>query len=404
MTKKIKLLFVVAVLVFNNLSAQEKKENAFNVKWANGLKIESADKQFKIKMGGRIMYDIGFFSLDDEAKTNRYTLKSKNGDEFRRARFFTSGTLYGNVDFKLQLDFTGGKPTLKDAYITIKKLPVVGNFRAGHFLQPYSLEAFSSSKYMVFMERSLHNSMLPERNSGFMFYDQFSNKNWSWQVALLRGADKNLSSNPKANGDYSLTTRIAGAAIKNDNNFLHLGAAYRYEKPQEDKMFGYSVKPGVHIAEKYLKTSVAGVTSIGMTNFEVAYSTKAIDLQGEFAIANIKSSIKNETFTTFYTQIGYFLTGERRGYKNAIAGFSRVKPHHNFGKEGMGALQVALRYSQIDGMNNDKMSNITAGLNWYLNPATRIMANYVISNLDNNTQFAGKGKFNAFQMRFQIDF
>ncbi len=396
-------LFLLLVLIMSTTFAQKNKD-AFTIKWANGLKIESKDKQFKLKIGGRIMYDMGFFSLNDKATSNRYTLKSKNGDEFRRARFFTSGTLYSNIDFKLQLDFTGGKTTLKDAYITIKKLPVVGNVRVGHFSQPYSLEAFTSSKYMVFMERSLHNSMLPERNSGIMFFDEVASKRMSWQIALLRGANKATSSNSTANGDYSLTTRIAGTAIKNDNSLLHLGVSYRYVKPQEDKKFGYSVRPEVHISEKYIKTSVVDVKNIGMTNFEAAYNMGSFGFQTEYAIAKVNSSIKNETFNTFYTQVSYLLTGEKKKYKNSLVGFSRIKPKHNFGKEGMGALQIALRYSQIDGMGNDKMSNITAGLNWYLNPATRIMANYVISNIENNTQFTGKGMFNAFQMRFQIDF
>ncbi len=404
MLHKLKTIVLLVALFATATIFGQKQKNSFKVKWANGLKIESANKQFKLKIGGRIMYDMGFFSLNNQAKKNGYRLKSKNGDEFRRARLFTSGTLYNNVNFKLQLDFTGGKTTLKDAFITIKKLPFVGNFRVGHFLQPYSLEAFSSSKYMIFMERSLHNSMIPERNSGLMFFNEVANKRMSWQVAFLRNANKNTSDNPKTNGSYSLITRIAGTVIKDENSLLHLGIAFRYAKPQESKKFKYSVKPEVHIADKYIKTSVSGVESINMTNLEVAYNVGSLALQGEYAIAKVNSSIKNKVFNTFYTQVSYLLTGEKRNYKNSLAGFSRVKPKNNFGKNGIGAFQIALRYSQIDGMNNDKMSNITLGINWHLNSATRIMANYVISNLDNNTQFTGKGNFNAFQMRFQIDF
>ncbi|WP_372768990.1 hypothetical protein [Lutibacter sp.] len=66
------------------------------------FKIENADKSIKMKFGGRIMYDYGFFSLNNEAESNGYTLFSKNGNEFRRARLFTSGTIYNNVDFKLK--------------------------------------------------------------------------------------------------------------------------------------------------------------------------------------------------------------------------------------------------------------------------------------------------------------
>lgn len=55
-------------------------------------------------------------------------------------------------------------------------------------------------------------------------------------------------------------------------------------------------------------------------------------------------------------------------------------------------------------MNNDQMNTVTAGVNWHLNPASRVMVNYVISSIDNTTDYLGKGTFRAFQFRFQLDF
>ena len=399
-----KLKNVLLVALFFSDFFMNSQENPFSTKWDNGFKIENADKSIKMKFGGRLMYDFGFFSLNNEAETNGYTLASENGNEFRRARLFTSGTIYKNIDFKLQVDFTGGEVTLKDAYITLKKLPAVGNLRVGHFKEPYRLEALTSSKYITFMERALPISMIPERNSGFMLFNESTNKRMSWQVGLFRGADKATSDSPEANGDYALTSRIAGTVLDEENSLVHLGLSYSYRKPQENHSFGYSVRPEVHISNKYIQTNVSDVDNINLFNFETAWVANSFSLQGEYSTASVNSSLNDENFTSYYLQASYFLTGEKRVYKNSIDGFDRVKPASNFGENGMGALEVALRYSAIDGMDNDKMSNITAGLNWHLNPATRIMANYVISNIENNTQFNGDGQFNAFQMRFQIDF
>jgi len=396
-------LLVVFLMVFTIVSAQEKKENPFSIKWDNGFKVENTDKSIKLKFGGRIMYDYGFYSLNDEAESNGYTLASSNGNEFRRARFFTSGTIYNNVDFKLQIDFTGGKVTLKDAYITLKKLPI-GNLKVGHFKEPFRLEALTSSKYITFMERALPISMIPERNSGFMLFNETSNKRFGWQLGLFRGADKSTSDSPEANGDYAITSRISGLAVKNEKALLHLGASYSYRKPQEDKTYGYSVRPETHISDKYIKTNVDGVENVNLFNLEAALVNGSFSIQSEFSNAKAKSTISNESFKSFYAQASYFLTGEKRVYKNSISGFNRVKPNSNFGTNGMGALEVALRFSSIEGMDDDKMSNVTAGVNWHLNPATRVMANYVVSNIKNNTQFIGDGSFSAFQMRFQIDF
>ena len=51
------------------------------------------------------------------------------------------------------------------------------------------------------------------------------------------------------------------------------------------------------------------------------------------------------------------------------------------------------------------MTDITAGVNWHLNPNTRVMFNYVYSKADNvGEQKVDNGAVNIFETRFQIDF
>jgi phosphate-selective porin OprO/OprP len=76
---------------------------------------------------------------------------------------------------------------------------------------------------------------------------------------------------------------------------------------------------------------------------------------------------------------------------------------------GLGAWEIAARYSTMDltdsGVVGGEVENITLGVNWYLNPSVRIMANYVLANVEDaagNTEADGRGHF--FTMRFQIDF
>ena len=71
----------------------------------------------------------------------------------------------------------------------------------------------------------------------------------------------------------------------------------------------------------------------------------------------------------------------------------------------MGAWELGLRYSQID-LNDDVIfggeeENITLGLNWYVNPLIRFMANVVLIDTDPK---AGNEEVTAFQMRAQIEF
>ena len=78
--------------------------------------IQSQDKN--IKIGGRIMYDMAAWGEGHF---------SSRGTEFRRVRLFSSGSMYQNVKYKLQLDFAGGQVAFKDVFIELNKLQ--NNFR-----------------------------------------------------------------------------------------------------------------------------------------------------------------------------------------------------------------------------------------------------------------------------------
>ena len=75
--------------------------------------------------------------------------------------------------------------------------------------------------------------------------------------------------------------------------------------------------------------------------------------------------------------------------------------------DGLGAWQLALRYSSIDlndaGVTGGEENNITVGLNWHLNNNTRVMCNYVNTDIEGG---AGQdfGNLEVFQARFQIVF
>ena len=109
----------------------------------------------------------------------------------------------------------------------------------------------------------------------------------------------------------------------------------------------------------------------------------------------------------YYGQISYFITGESRKFKNSYSGFNRVKPKNNFGKSGKGALELAARMSKMDlsKVSMGALNDITVGLNWYLNPNTRVMINYVMAELiEGDGSSDNATTENTIQCRVQIDF
>ena len=136
------------------------------------LNAQTSDKE--IKFGGRIMYDMAAWNSGD----NNYdtVLNNNYGAEFRRVRLYNSGKIYGNVKYKLQLDFAGGNISYKDVWMELSEPFLNGNIRVGHFKEPLRLEALTSSKYITFMERGLLFAFSTERNTGAMYHTSLGEK------------------------------------------------------------------------------------------------------------------------------------------------------------------------------------------------------------------------------------
>lgn len=385
--------------------SQEDTKNPFSYKWDNGFKLTSQDNQFSLKFGGRIMVDHAYFFQNAALTENLGPLISKSGTEIRRARLFFSGDIYENTHFKIQADFAGNKIDLKDVYIGLSNLPIVGNLQIGHFKEPFRLSTLNSSKFTTFMEIAQNEAFAQTRNNGIIVFNDFLNERLSAQLSTFRNANNN-SDDVFADDGYIVTGRITGLALKNTekNHLLHLGLAYSYRKP-ESKEYRVSPKPGSNLGSKYIGTGIlTDVDNINLINFETAYINGPFSFQGEYLNATVNTKIEALKFSNYYGELSYFITGESKNYKGSYEGFGRVKPKKNFdGKDkGAGAWEIALRYSNTDLTDKNIFggiqSDIALGLNWYFNPVTRLMINHLWVNVKD------RGNANILQGRVQIDF
>ncbi len=407
--KRIVLIGILLMAFLSNTIAQEMP---FSFKWDNGFKLESVDKKFKLKFGGRVMVDHAFFSQDADLDQLFGVLATTSATEIRRARIFFAGTVYSNVAFKLDLGFEGGAVALKDMYIGIKDIPVIGNLRIGHVKEPFRLEMLTSSKYITFSERSFNSDFSPIRNSGILMFNDFLNKRVSAQAGLFRNVNVRTANDVIANDGYTFTGRVTGLAINDESKkqLLHIGLGYSFRKPSTNE-YKVSSKPEVHLStQKYINTgTIEDVTHVKLVNFEMAFVRGPLFLQAEYITSNVNrgntNTIDRYSFYGYFGQVSYFLTGEHKKYKSSYSGFDRVRPTSNFGgteNKGLGAWEIAIRYSNSNLNSGDVLggnqTDITLGLNWYLNPATKVSFNKVWANIED------KGNANAFQMRFQVDF
>ena len=182
---------------------------------------------------------------------------------------------------------------------------------------------------------------------------------------------------------------------------VHVGAAVSLRQPNAN-MAEYRSKPEVHLADYFVDTGMYSSNQAELVGLEGAWVDGPLSVQGEYVCvhANVASTAN---FDGYYVQASYFLTGEHRPYKRSSGTFDRVRPKANFTKGGgPGAWEAAVRYSGLDlndgSIAGGQLEDVTAGLNWYLNPNMRIMWNYVHADLDT------VGKADLLAMRFQVDF
>ena len=415
MKNKLTTLLVALVLYGIGLNAQEvKKENIrinqygqevkatpLNTEAQDGfIKWFSEDGNYRMWMDNRVQLDGYMFPSDVLNPIG-------NGITVRRMRFAIKAEFWKNWYGEVDLDFESSGTEIKDAYIKYTPDSYKWNLKAGHFKEGYGMETTTTSRYLTFMERSFANTFDPSRHLGLQ-YNYFGNK-----VLLIGGLHFNTIGDMEEveitkdrNKDfgvdegYSLTGRAVWTPVNNQDNLLHLGVAATHRTPktywegQVDPLFRISTRSHSAVnRKKYLDTDdIAGVDNVFGYTFELAAKLKGIMMQGEYKRHNVNMiEGVDASFEGYYVQAAYLLLGGNHNYNKNEGEFTRITQ----GSE-KGDLELALRYDFIDLNDFDakiyggSADGYTLGLNYYVNPNVKFMANYTYHNHD---RFAnGKGK------------
>ena len=323
----------------------------------------------------------------------------------------------------------------KDVYITIKELPYVGHVRVGHFKEPFGLEYHTSTCFLTFMERSLgdEHAFVPARRMGVMAFDTYAGERGTWAIGAFRAEQTNGSEPPFRMDDDGGTAMTMRATFlpwydeaSGGRGLLHAGIGYSY-RDVDDGTVRLRARPEAHLAPYVVDTGNIGapVGTLGyvpdqqLLGLEAAFVYGPFSIQSEYYASWVpRHGIGVAYLNGYYVYASYFLTGEHRPYKKSAGGFDRVKPFEPFFRvrtgrgvrTGWGAWEVAYRYSHIDlvdlpvGVDGGLAHDHTLGLNWYLNPYTRIMWNYVLCTSTNDYADNPITDMSIFEMRCMIDF
>ncbi len=417
---------VISIEDYEKIKAAQKNQGT--VDFSDGLKISNGDKSITAQFGTMLQLDAASYHSDIADKANQDLANS--GSEFRRIRLYMSGTLQGHWDYRTEIDFANGAQ-LTDGYVTYKGLFAVEPLQltVGHFKIPFSQESLMGDKGLTFMERSLPNAFLNARAPGVMLaagQDQWSAAFMAYGEQLTAAA-KNVVDE---GGGASL--RLTWAPLIGDTT-VHLGAAYAVRIPSQNNTalattptppFSESINFRSKAESNIIDTRLVDTGTITdvdrntLAGLEFGLSYHALTLNSEYISTQVQrdQGKKDLNFDGWFVQGAWLLTGERRGYQGNKGLFDGIKPAHSVDQGGNGAWELALRLSNInlnDGVvtvkngvatpevNGGEEQNATLAINWYLNPALRMSANYVHVLDVTGGNFDSKD-LDAAQMRFQL--
>ena len=417
----------------------------FKVTWQDMLYFQTPDRAFRLHVGGRFHFDGAWYAAEDQVETGPGGVGPlDDAVNFRRARVRLEGTLYDNIDFLSEYDFINQRDDrgnfvgsgIFDAYLEVTRVPLLGRVRAGHFREPFSYEALTSGNDLMFLERSLlQDAFVPFRNMGVMVWNGLLEDRLTWWVGGFFANASNINATQAQDGGYAGTARVGWCPYYEDEGrrAWHLGAAYSYRKTVADALgrldfTSFSARPECRVvAPVFASTGLIATPRYQVLGLETALVWGRFQIQSEYMAAVVDDALwpyvggsprGQAFFHGVYVQGSCFLTGESRAYNLQEKRPSRLRPLENFlvvGDEdslcpsrcGWGAWEVALRYSHLDlndaGIRGGVLDDVTVGLNWYLNPNTKVQWNYILVWREAANPLSS-GTAQIFAMRWAIDF
>ena len=394
--------------------------------WDNGFVLRSPDDRFQLKLTGQLQADYrGYLDQKDTADLPSFFV--------RRARLGIEATVAKYYEFRMLPDFGLSQPKITDSYMNIHYWDEL-QFEAGKFKQPFSLEQLIQDRYVVTLERSLIDQLVPARDVGLMVHGQklFGDR-FDYGFSIYGGVqngDGDTDRNREAAGRLAMRP-FRGAALDLLEG-LQLGIAGTIGDdegviaPQILRTpalvpwfrFGDDVRPN---GLRYRWSPEVGYVC-GPAGIAAQYYYETRELQ--YLAGTPGRTNTDLTSRGFYVMATLLVTGEKRtALSQAIDPLVPFDPVE--GLFGPGAIELVGRVSRLslsaDTPNDfeqlfdaDRSANrateLTVGFNWYLNKFVRFQFNWEYARFSNSVRLgekAPKGNLdhqNSFLGRFQVVF
>jgi phosphate-selective porin OprO/OprP len=346
---------------------------------------------YKYKFGAQASYDIGYVY---EADKNYFD------SDFRRVRVYHKGSFFDEkLFYELEYSFTGPN-YYKDNFVGYKDkldfLELEYRIKAGNIKIPFSLERYTSSKNLTFMERAATDTFSDNRKLGaeVLLSKKLGDSRLNFFTALYSDSIDERSGDAYGQDGYAL--RLTYAYKFRKRHLFSLGYAHMIRNMKGEDVKLSQSSESRFLEDKYISIKVKDVDTMSKSNIEALYIFDKYALQAEYTLFeldayNKRDYIQNYNFNAYYIEGSYFLRGKGKRYKLKESVLGKIKPNID------GALEFALRYSYLNltDTSNDKdeiggsQTDYTVGMNWYVSKEMKFMINYIVSKPTDTQEYDG---------------
>jgi phosphate-selective porin OprO/OprP len=372
--------------------------------WKGAPQFEDRKSGFSFKPKGLVQFDAGFVGIPGPELSGTVGGLNYNNlgwnSRARRLVLGAEGALPGGFGYNVEFNFAQGAVDYEDIVLTYQRPKSPVRLTIGNFFPLSSLETMTSSRLTSFLERAA-------------FTDAFGyNRRLGAAVALV-DPDKDL---------YTLTAGLFGQEINNagfnrtgwqasvrgtfaptvGDVRLHLGANFQHRVGQRDaRNVQYRARPFTQVTDqRFVDTGPIAADGDDIAGLEFGAIMKSFHVAAEAQLLWVRGYRPGRTFgandgvagglfyagdpgfRSAYAEVGYYFTGESRGYKGGR--WDRPKVLHPFNEGGWGALQLNARLDWLD-LGDRVASGATLAAPYYINGGRQL--GYELSLIWNPTDY-----------------
>jgi phosphate-selective porin OprO/OprP len=363
---------------------------------SGGFFLQTPDESFRFTIQGLLQVRGLFYEPGLDERTSEFTLN--------RMRFELGGAFHERYLFHVEPNFSEDDVELEEAWIGADLAEHGPRLLFGRMKEPFSLEEMLPLRHMDFPTFSILNQFVPAEDHGVTLLGGSRDAQVEYGAALYNG-----TGGDDLNSDKDVAGRFVARPWAEDEGALlrrlQFGGAVTYGREDGD-LEGTEL-----VTETKAPFAVfePGATADGdrlRLGLEAAWLSGPFALQAEAIqitedLTGVGGDVESET-RGWYAAASWVLTGEDKL-------FSGVKPRHPLWVKsedaGKGALQLALRYSDLEldealveagllaaSSFPESVRTLDVGLNWYATANAKVMVHFVHTEYAEEIEFDGDAR------------